>query len=164
MSLAAMPALKLAPAELAARQWSCVFDIGIKIMPPMVVLLAAHFGFLASQSTTSPPCSRSKLIDVTASKVPGLWPQHRYDPTRPQALYIAAAILSVAIVPYTILQMTPTNNQLKAIALSKSSSSGVDDQRVRKLLTDWAWLNYVRAASVASGAVLAALATSLTQH
>jgi hypothetical protein len=87
------------------------------------------------------------------------------DVASPFALYTAAAICVPSIVPYTLLYMEPTvNRRLLALGArveegAKAKDLGVGDEEVRNMLKRWKGMNFVRAALVATGAVLSAIAT-----
>lgn len=53
MSYAGVPAVAMAPSELAAKQWKRIYGLGVAAVPPMVVSCSACFAFLAYQSEHS---------------------------------------------------------------------------------------------------------------
>ena len=61
-------------------------------------------------------------------------------------LYGTAALLTIGIVPWTLLVMSETNRKLIAKAGEKGDlkGSGVGDEEVRGLLRKWTTLNGIR--------------------
>ncbi|QIW98755.1 hypothetical protein AMS68_004273 [Peltaster fructicola] len=137
MSLVGIPAITMASAETASKQWKRVYDIGSTTMPPLVLGVAACFGFLAIQ----------------AERLPGLFPDMSLDPTAPRALYAMAAISMPAIVPYTIAIMKPTNDILMARANSSAKISAKDAE-LPSLLAKWARMNYVPTGCVSGNLIV----------
>ncbi|EOO00850.1 hypothetical protein UCRPA7_3694 [Phaeoacremonium minimum UCRPA7] len=66
--------------------------------------------------------------------------------------YAAAAGLSLAIMPYTIILMSPTNNALLGVA--SGATKTLSESAVRELLVKWKGLNLVRSVIPFVGAVL----------
>lgn len=74
-------------------------------------------------------------------------------------LYIAAAALTVGIVPYTLVFMTGTNNALLKKAKAESTSDA--DKEVSGLIKQWNSLNLGRSVFPLAGAICAIVATIL---
>lgn len=83
----------------------------------------------------------------------------------PFALYAAATLCVPCIVPYTVLYMEPVVNRkllelgTKAEKGAKAEDLRADEEDVRERLMRWKGMNFVRAALVGAGALLAAIAT-----
>jgi hypothetical protein len=110
-------------------------------MPPLTILPAALFGFLAYRSSATSGAS--------------------------VGLYTAAALLTPAIVPYTFAVIRPTNDALKKKAASASSAAvgeaaaqlkGEEDN-THALVDRWATLNLVRGLVSLSAALIGAWAS-----
>ncbi len=65
--------------------------------------------------------------------------------------YALAALLTIAMVPFTWMAMSPTNNILFRL---EGSGSPVDLDLVRGLVVKWAWLHVTRSLSPLFGAYL----------
>lgn len=145
ISFIGIPTIAVAPTEVLVRQWKTTFDIGKANMPPLAVMSAACFGFLAYASRGLP------------MRGPG--------PVSPSTLYTVAAIIIPAIVPYTLVRMEPAANQQlnrMAAAAEKGANGkelGGSDEEVKQLLKKWSSMNLVRAGMVGTGAVLGAVAS-----
>jgi hypothetical protein len=75
-------------------------------------------------------------------------------------LYGTAALLTIGIVPWTILAMNETNRKLTAKAQEKvgMKGSGVRDEDVHGLLRKWTTLNGIRSVLPLLGGVVAMVA------
>lgn len=140
-----MPTLSIAPVDTLVHQFKTMYNIGKATSPLIAITVTICNGYSAY-------CSRADthLIGDNVSRF---------------ALYTAAAICVPSIVPYTLLYMEPTvNSKLLALGAkvekgAKAKDLGVSEQEVRGMLKRWRGMNFVRAALVAAGAVLAAVAT-----
>ncbi|KAK4865687.1 hypothetical protein LT330_009120 [Penicillium expansum] len=76
------------------------------------------------------------------------------------SLYWGAAILNIAIVPWTILFMLQTNNKIFEFANMKDSSENTprDGARLTSLINKWASLNTVRSLFPLAGGIFGLLA------
>lgn len=83
-------------------------------------------------------------------------------------LNLAATILILSIVPFTLAVMMPTNSKLSeksrtlattALGDKSAEIAVAEEETVHALLDKWATLNLVRALIVGAGAVLAAWGT-----
>ncbi|KAJ9648949.1 hypothetical protein H2199_000862 [Coniosporium tulheliwenetii] len=148
-SYAFVPAVSLAPAPLLAQQWQKAYGIGASTAPPMALVAAVSFSYLASEAMKTPAA-----FSGSAS----------LDPTSVAYLYTAAAVLVPAIVPYTLLGMKAVNGALhaKADKLRTSSfdkpSTASEDREVKELVGRWKVLNAVRALLAGVGAVAGVVA------
>lgn len=122
-----------------------MYNIGKTSSPPLAITAAICSGFSAYEVR-----SKHRTILGLAS---------------PFALYVAAAVSVVAIVPFTLLYMEPAVNR-KLLVLGSRASKGVkaehlgtSEAEVRQLLSQWKALNFVRATLAALSALLAAVAT-----
>lgn len=145
VSYIGIPTIALAPTDLLVRQWKRTYDVGKATAPPFAVTCAACFGFLAYSSRRLP--SSGSI------------------PISPFALYTAAAVAIPAIVPYTLLVMEPAVNR-KLMRMAKTVEAGskgteldCSGAEVADLLRKWKGMNLVRAAAVATGAVLGVVAS-----
>lgn len=134
-------------------QWLHAYDMGKHIYPSIVASSALAFTYLAY-------AQRSR-----ADKFP-------------PRLYLAAAAMSLAIVPYTLGVMMPTNKRLQGRAKrdikagyeSEQAAEGKEgppdvseeeiiqrekeDEEIPGLMVKWAWLNAIRGAFPLMGAVI----------
>jgi len=137
-----VPALaKLSPST-KTQQWATLYRIGASSAPFIAIIPALAFGYLA----------------LRVPKVPELFKYTSLDKTSIFYLYTAAAILTPAIAPWTILVMKPTNNRIfgKAEAYGRSSDDvqAKDDPELEGLLKRWMLLNAIRSLFPATAAVL----------
>ncbi|KAF2680414.1 hypothetical protein K458DRAFT_421641 [Lentithecium fluviatile CBS 122367] len=137
LSFISVPALMMAPAPLAARQWKKVFDTGKTIGISLSIVSALSTAYVAYHQDTS---------------------------SLPFKLNLAATILFPSIVPFTIFVIGPINDKLMEKAQSLASSSledkGVEagvtsSETVNALLDKWATRNLARAAITGLGAIFA---------
>jgi hypothetical protein len=68
----------------------------------------------------------------------------RAAPCSRASLYTTAAILTLSIVPFTIVAMSKTNDALLKVAGSNGGSAVASDAEIERLLHDWISLNRVR--------------------
>lgn len=118
------------PPGLIAKQWRNLFEIGKSQAPPIGATVAASFFYLAWSVRSGTP-----LFKKT--------------PYSRSALYSTAAVLTLSIVPFTILAMSSTNNQLLEKADSTFHSS---DTETVDLIQKWTTLNRVRSFLPLAGA------------
>lgn len=110
----------------AVRQWVRLYHYGHIYLPGMCVATCGLYGYTAYSKRAA---------------------------NRPQwSRYALSAIITIAMVPFTWVVMTPTNNTL--FGLDESNSAG-DMGFVRILLVKWAWLHVTRSAAPLIGAYLA---------
>ncbi|KAL5333729.1 hypothetical protein BJX70DRAFT_380150 [Aspergillus crustosus] len=124
-----------APLPLIVKQWRDMYEVGKFQNPPIAVITAAAFSYLA--------WSVDKRVGVAALA-----------PRNAVALYSVAAALTVGIVPWTLAAMKGTNGRL----LEKAGSVWiVDEERseeVKGLLGRWTVLNAIRGLFPLVGAVV----------
>jgi len=114
-----------APAQTLAKQWSGIFARG-KVQGPMTALLSlAAYGCLAYDGS-----SRGQR-----------WTPH-----------LIAGGLTIAIVPFTLLFMAPTNNLL--LGAANGTAAHLDEEAVKALLLKWKNLNLTRALFPLCGSVV----------
>ncbi|KAL2818050.1 hypothetical protein BJX63DRAFT_82693 [Aspergillus granulosus] len=132
-SLVSIPALITSyhehnvPLPLIVKQWRDMYNTGKAQNPPIAVLTAAAFAYLAwsVRESTTP-------LAVLA-------------PKNATALYSAAAALTVAIVPWTLAAMAGTNRKLLDRAGAKSWIPTEEAaEETEDLLHTWTFLNAVR--------------------
>lgn len=127
MSIASIPAAKLFP-QTSAQTWAEVFNRGIALMPKVAVTVALAYGYAAYDT-------RRKGGNWTG--------------------FAAAALLVVAIVPFTIVFMGSTNDALHSVAKGASTLSGA---QVSGLLDKWGALNLARSLFPLAGAATGLIA------
>lgn len=111
-----------------------MFSSGKAQNPPIAAAAAASFSYLA----------------WTLRSVPG----------NKARLYGAAAVLTIGIVPWTLLAMNPTNQKL--IAKADSTATVKDDEKeVEELLKKWGTLNGIRSLLPLLGSAAAVVAVLL---
>ena len=129
----------LAPEPLVARQWKKVYDRGVSTSPPLALTSALMFSFVSYKwyGTLNQPKAE---------------------------LYGLSALLTIGIVPYTLLVMLPTNKKLmnraeEAEALSAEqqligAKDTSKDPSTKELLDRWATHNLARGLFPLAGSVL----------
>ncbi|CAD0110381.1 unnamed protein product [Aureobasidium uvarum] len=124
----------------AVKLWEQTFQRGGSQNPPIALSGAISLGFLA--------WSLRSLRTVTAV---GL---------RSSPLFAIAAVSTMAIVPFTIVFLNPTNNKLLVYAAKakKDELSVTETEDVDALLEKWTFLNRVRGFLPLAGAVAASIA------
>jgi len=140
MSFYSVPRLLESPSPLLLKQWSNLFNAGRKTAPPIGALSAVSYFYLAYASTL-PSQHKSKLYG-----------------------YLAAGILSMGIMPYTLAVMLPTNKKLLAKveemkAFAKGDSVvevGLGEETAHKLVDWWAVLNLGRGLMLGIAGILGA--------
>ena len=143
-SYAGVPTLSEAPVNTLVKQFSRMYAIGKKSSPPIAIAATVCNGFCAYQSR-----GKSILIGGLVS---------------PFAMYVAAAVSVMCIVPYTILYMEPAVNRMLLDLGSqvgkgvKAELLGVRERDIKKALIRWKGLNFVRAALAGMGTLFAAVA------
>ncbi|KIW31000.1 uncharacterized protein PV07_02685 [Cladophialophora immunda] len=146
LSLMATPALRRSTAEdgvsasAVSRQWRYIYEAGKAQNPPIAVITAAAYLYLAWSARR-----------VVAS----LGPLSLY--------YGSAAVLTLGIVPFTLIAMSATNNKLirHSDAASKGPSTPLQppgDEEVEGLIAKWTTLNGIRSLLPLAGGVLGAVA------
>jgi len=113
--------------SVAVQQWNNIFARGKAFNPPVVIALSSIFGYLSYRSY---------------SNEGRVWSQ-----------YATAAALLPAVVPFTLLVLNPTNDQLIAAATVEAST-----ETTRALLQKWGVLNACRSVFLFVGASLGAWA------
>ncbi|KAF2652003.1 hypothetical protein K491DRAFT_695991 [Lophiostoma macrostomum CBS 122681] len=146
ISYGSVPAILMAPAPLAVKQWAKVYDTGHKVGPALAVISALATAYVA----------------------------YHQDPTSlPFKLNAAATVLVPSIIPFTFAFIVSTNKKLfakeqslAATALEdKAAEAGVSrEETVHALIDKWATLNLARALLVGAGSVAAAAAVVLVQR
>ncbi|RDW63638.1 hypothetical protein BP6252_11183 [Coleophoma cylindrospora] len=146
LSLISVPALNASHAQdsvslsTITHAWKHSYEKGKSQNPPVAAVVASSFAYLA-------------------------WASHRLRAGRSMQLYSVAALLTVGIVPYTLLTMSSTNNKLLAKSKKASSDAEItaafspaEDKEASDLLKRWTFLNGIRSTLPMLGAVAAALA------
>ena len=145
ISVLSVPSLMLAPSPLVARQWKKLYGRGARTAPSLALTSASMFGFLSYKfyGTLNHPKAE---------------------------LYGLSALLTVGIVPYTLIAMVPTNKKLtsraetsEALSAEELFSQAGDStaQSTKELLDLWATHNLARGLFPLAGSILG-LWTTLT--
>jgi hypothetical protein len=121
-------------------QWREIYETGKRQNPPIAGLTATSFVYLAVFSSRKSSSSPPLLL-------------FRGGPPYSRAgFYASAALLTLSIVPFTLIAMSSTNNALIDVCESqKQRGTGTGaaavvatDARIEELLRDWVALNRVR--------------------
>ncbi|GKZ38137.1 hypothetical protein AbraIFM66950_010107 [Aspergillus brasiliensis] len=145
-SMNAAPALLRAhnedhlPAINVVRLWRNLYESGKSQNPPIAVVTASAFFYLAWSTRSSSPLFRQVARSTTT-------------------LYGAAAILTLSIMPYTIAVMSSTNNALLAESASNSEPTSLRGTEIEQLVSKWISLNGFRSLLPLAGCLLGAFAT-----
>jgi len=114
---------------MMVRQWLYFYEAGKTQNPPLAVATTASLAYLAW--TFREEALRNRRV-----------------PASPVArLYGTAAVLTLAIIPFTLILMAGTNRSLIGLATKVEAAKGVaalDDKEVVQLLTRWNTYNLVR--------------------
>lgn len=78
---------------------------------------------------------------------------------RPWQLLAAAGAATLSIVPYTLVAMLPTNNELARLERKGRAGEKVDPEEARGLARRWTWLHLVRSLFPLAGALLGVAST-----
>lgn len=107
---------------MIAKQWQRIYKLGRAQNPPIAVAVTVSFGYLAW-------CARpgSSLF--------------RQTPLSRTALFSTAALMTVGIIPFTIIFMTST---LDALVKKASATSESSEEETLDLLRTWTTLNQLR--------------------
>ena len=136
-----MPSLLLAPTPLLVRQWRTMYLRGKSLAPPVAIVSSASFSYLAIKLYNAP-------LSVNHPR---------------GELYTLAAVMTVSILPYTLLVMKNVNAKLLAKAEEMESLDAKDKvtevglpqgETAKELLDWWGVLNLGRAVFPLLGAVL----------
>lgn len=143
LSLTSVPALLQSgsndsvPSAILVKQWRYTFEKGKSQNPPVAAATAAAFAYLAWSVRSGSPLR-------------SLAPKNSIQ------LYCTAAILTMGIVPYTIVAMSSTNNRL--LAKSEATEETLVDVEAKELLQRWTFLNGVRSSLPLAGAITGLIA------
>ncbi|KAL6702820.1 hypothetical protein ACN47E_000906 [Coniothyrium glycines] len=143
-SHAGVPTLSVAPIDTLVHEFKTMYAIGKASSPLVAITVTLCNAYSAYHASQDGNPSHGAVSSST--------------------LLIAATICVPLIIPYTVLRMEPAVNR-KLIALgakvekgAKAQDLGVREDEVRNLLKSWKGMNFVRAALVAAGACLTAIA------
>ncbi|KAJ5889922.1 DUF1772-domain-containing protein [Penicillium tannophilum] len=124
--------------SLLTKQWRALYEIGKKKNPPIAAAVASSLAYLAWSVRQGGPLYKKTVYSRSG-------------------LYLAAAVLTVGIVPYTLICMTGTNSAL----MKKAESTSDADKEVPDLVERWNTLNLGRSVFPLAGAICAVVATIL---
>ncbi|RAH73277.1 DUF1772 domain-containing protein [Aspergillus aculeatinus CBS 121060] len=148
LSLISVPALAetqretSAPQGLIVKLWRKVYDKGKAQNPPVAAATATAFLYLAWSVRAGGPLFRHSQYSLTG-------------------LYTTAAILTLSIVPYTIVTMRPTNNALIRLAQTPEDLTSAGVKESSTLLNRWVFLNGIRSLLPLVGGMLGVTAALL---
>ncbi|RAK95500.1 DUF1772 domain-containing protein [Aspergillus ibericus CBS 121593] len=116
------------PLSTITKQWAILYETGKNRVPPIAVLTASTFLYLAWSTRAS-----TALAAIA--------------PRGSSSLYTVSAALVLAIMPFTVGVMKGTNDRLKGWAGRGvvEGKNGGEEEEVVGLLRRWAVLNGVRA-------------------
>jgi hypothetical protein len=121
------------PMATLAKQWREIYETGKRQNPPIAALTAASFVYLAVFS------SRNKSSPLLV---------FRGAPYSCAGFYASAALLTVSIVPFTMVAMSSTNDALIDVCEAQNqgapAGAAATDPEIEALLRDWVSLNRVR--------------------
>lgn len=152
-STCVLPSLDLAPATLAARQFSTVGALTGRIFGPTSLVSAASLAILAYLSRQAPDA-------FPASSTPGT-----YGGVQEWHLFATSAVAHLLIIPWTAFSGVPIYRKMNVLA-SKAKShelktnsheealTTTEKMDVRDLIRDWTSFNSVRCAFPMLAAVL----------
>ncbi|KAF3050242.1 hypothetical protein E8E11_000573 [Didymella keratinophila] len=115
----------------AVKLWKNNFELGKGLAPPIALATASSLAFCG----------------WTARGVPAMG-------SKDGRLFFSSAVLTVAIVPFTIIFMGKTNARLLGLA-KKEELTASESREGEALLKKWGFLNGVRSLLPLAGAVLA---------
>ncbi|CAN8101324.1 unnamed protein product [Discula destructiva] len=129
LSLLAIPGLLTPTApppapQMLAQQWAGIYSRGKSLGPQTAILAVLGYGYLAYDQGSG-----------------GRWGR-----------FAGAAALTLAIVPFTLMFMAPTNQKLFDVAAG--TAGVVKEGSVEELLVRWKGLNLVRSLWPLAGAVV----------
>jgi hypothetical protein len=124
-----VPGLLAAPisGQNLAKQWMTIFETGKSQMPKVALLALFGYAYLAYD---------------------------RHTRGSPWAGYLTAGALTMAVVPFTLLLMSPTNDAL--IEVATGAARATSDEATRALLQKWKGLNAMRSLLPLAGALVGA--------
>ncbi|CZR61030.1 uncharacterized protein PAC_10926 [Phialocephala subalpina] len=141
-----IPRLLDSPTPLMLKQWNTMFQVGRKAGPQLALLSAISYFYLSYKSHLSPlPAFSNTLLSKTTS-------------------YAIAGLLSIGIVPYTLIFISGTNSKLlkkveetKTLKVSDEVVEvGLGNESAHALVDWWGMLNLGRGALLVASGVLGA--------
>ncbi|KAH6667369.1 hypothetical protein B0J14DRAFT_704472 [Halenospora varia] len=144
VSMFTVPAIRLAHSKdglssvVLAKLWEDIYEAGKATNPPVAAAVTSSFAYLAWSSRGG-----------------------AHLPKNCSQLYGLAALLTIGIVPYTLMFMLGTNNKLSAKAKRQSGAVSVPayDDAFAKLIDRWSTLNLCRSLLPLFGGVVGLVAT-----
>ncbi|KAK3954759.1 hypothetical protein QBC32DRAFT_231610, partial [Pseudoneurospora amorphoporcata] len=136
--------------------WCTLYRLGALSMPPLAALTASLYGWSAyklrsssSSSSTSPARSDTSARSPRSAR-PASNDENRWK------LFVTAAGLTLAIVPFTLIVMLPLNKQLVRLNEIQIEPGPLVSnlQEVRELVRRWNWLHIVRSLGPVVGCVV----------
>ncbi|PLB54699.1 DUF1772-domain-containing protein [Aspergillus steynii IBT 23096] len=127
------------PLLTTLRHYRNLYDNGHAQNPPIAALTASAFGYLAYA------VHNGTSVSALSTRESAL-------------LYVASAVLTIGIVPWTIVAMTGTNRKLLGRAEAGVTIEKGDEREVLEGLERWAVLNAVRGVFPLLGGVVGVVA------
>ncbi len=126
-SLVTIPAILKAPTPLLLQQWRSIFTTGATIGPPLAIISFLNLGYVAY--TKRNEGIRSQGINSN----PAEW-----------KAYAFCGLVTLAVVPFTLLFINGTNSILLAESASDAGKKSTADDQVRELVMKWGRFNALR--------------------
>ena len=123
------------PNSVVVKLWRSIYNKGKTQNPPIAAAIATAFLYLAWSVRAGGPLFRPTTYNLAG-------------------YYSTAAVLTLSIVPYTIVTMRPTNNALMALAQSSKELTAAEETQSRDLLKKWVFLNGIRGLLPLAGALV----------
>ncbi|KAK3402676.1 hypothetical protein B0T20DRAFT_398866 [Sordaria brevicollis] len=158
-------------APLLLSSWSTLYHLGSLTMPPLAALTASLYSWSAyrlrytTRSTpipfTSTSTSTSPSTLTSPSTSPFTRPSNRTNGGKQKRiatwkLIATAAGLTLSIIPFTLLVMAPTNEELKRLNEMQIEPGPLVSslREVMELVERWNWLHIVRSMGPVLGCVV----------
>ena len=126
-SLATIPAILKAPTPVLLQQWRSVFTTGASIGAPLAIISFLNLGYVAF-------IKRNETINERGTN----------SNSAEWKAYAFCGLITLAVLPFTLLVINGTNSILLAESASDGSKRSLADRRVRELVEQWGRLNALR--------------------
>ena len=121
-----------------AQQWQTLYDAGKAQNPPIAAVTASSFFYLAWAFRSQNVAIHPQLAGKSSSN--GLF-------------YCGAALLTLGIIPWTLVAMMSTNHQLASI-VETGDGVRVSDEEFDALMKKWQGCNLIRGLFPLAGGIL----------
>lgn len=123
-----------------AQQWQTLYNAGKAQNPPIAAVTASSFLYLAWAARSQGAAVYSQLAGKSSNT---------------GVFYCGAALLTLGIVPWTLVAMMSTNHRLESIAGSgDGTGASVSDEEFDGLVKKWQGLNLIRGLFPLAGGLL----------